>query len=264
MKKLVYLFLGLITSINIYSQDSIVNYLDRKYKKVPRSNAIYTQTIVKKDSLWLASVYYGNGKIKLQGKFKEKDLKNRVGSFKTFNEKGNLKSILKYNNQGKKDGIYLYFNEKGNQITRGYFLDNKKEGVWKFYYNKESLKAKIIYAKDKVVRYSLFNKDGTKKNEKLIFEQKAKYKGGIHKLRKKISNQLAPKLKGIRGEFIVKFYINIKGKVQGVTVDPKFPDVFKNKEKTIIKFFEGLPNWQPAIQLNSPVKVSYSIPLKLK
>ena len=75
MKKKFLLIHILFISFSVFSQqDSIVNYLDRYYKKVKKEQATYIQTIVKNKSLWLGTVYFGNGKIKLQGNFEKKYL----------------------------------------------------------------------------------------------------------------------------------------------------------------------------------------------
>ena len=76
MKKNFLLLLCLFVSVSTFSQkDSVVNYLDRSYKKVKKEQATYIQTIVEKDSYWLGTVYFGSGKMKLQGNFKKKNLK---------------------------------------------------------------------------------------------------------------------------------------------------------------------------------------------
>ena len=69
-----------VFTIKVYSQDSIVNYLDKKGKIVSKNNAIEIETIVKKDTLWKVTKYYRNGKIKKHGHFKTKDKKTPVGS----------------------------------------------------------------------------------------------------------------------------------------------------------------------------------------
>ena len=66
MKKNFLVVFSLLISFSVFSQkDSIVNYLDRYYKKVKKEQATYIQTIVKNKSLWLGTLYHGNGKIKL-------------------------------------------------------------------------------------------------------------------------------------------------------------------------------------------------------
>ena len=123
MKKNFLVLFSLFISFSVFSQqDSIVNYLDRYYKKVKKEQATYIQTIVKNKSLWLATVFHGNGKIKLQGNYKKKKLKTRIGLFRVFDDKGNLKFIQNYNAKGKKHGVYAYYNKKGERITKGYFL----------------------------------------------------------------------------------------------------------------------------------------------
>jgi outer membrane lipoprotein-sorting protein len=57
MKKNFLLLFYLFVSVSAFSQkDSVVNYLDRNYKKVKKEQATYIQTIVQKDSSWLGTV----------------------------------------------------------------------------------------------------------------------------------------------------------------------------------------------------------------
>lgn len=262
MKRIVLLF-TLFISFQGYSQkDSIVNYLGRKYEKTSKNVAWYIQTIVKKDSLWLESVYYGNGKLKSQGYFKKKNLKTRIGAYKKFNEKGNLKSVQKYNSKGKKDGVYLYFNDIGNQLTSGYFVKGKKEGVWKYLDDEKNKRGRIVFKKGKVINYKLWNTDGEVLKERLILSRRPQFKGGIKSLKAKIEKELFNNLKkeGFKTNFLVKFLINDKGDIQNVSLIPELKEKYK---KIVTDFFYGIDIVEPAILVNRKVKYTMHIPIIL-
>jgi hypothetical protein len=122
MKKKFLLIHILFISFSVFSQqDSIVNYLDRYYKKVKKEQATYIQTIVKNKSLWLGTVYFGNGKIKLQGNFEKKNLKTRIGLFKVFDHKGNLKSIQNYNTMEQRTEFMLILIKKAIELLKDIF-----------------------------------------------------------------------------------------------------------------------------------------------
>ena len=181
MKKNLLVVFGLLISFSVFSQqDSIVNYLDRYYKKVKKEQATYIQTIVKNKSLWLGTVYHGNGKIKLQGNFKKKNLKTRIGLFWVFDDKGNLKSIQNYNVKGKKHGVYTYYNKKGERVTKGYFLEDNKEGVWKYLDQNKTTIARIVFKKGEVLDYDLWNEEGITIKENLIISRAPQYLSLIH------------------------------------------------------------------------------------
>lgn len=250
-----------LMSINSYSQkDSIVNYLGRKFEKVDKKEAWYTQTIVNKGTVWEAIVYYPNGKPKFEGRFKEMKLKTRLGVFKKFNEKGSLKSIENYNSDGKKEGIYLYFNDEGEQITNGLFTNGKRNGVWKYYDDYKKIRARIVYNQDKIITYKLWNEKGEVLNEELILSRKPNFEGGFEAFKEKLNNELIGKLKkkGLTTNFLVRCTVTEKGQVENLTVLPSLKEDYRKEIET---FFYSLENIEPAILTNR--KVSYQIDLPI-
>jgi len=225
MKKNFLVLFSLFISFSVFSQqDSIVNYLDRYYKKVKKEQATYIQTIVKNKSLWLATVYHGNGKIKLQGNFKKKNLKTRIGLFRVFDDKGNLKFIQNYNAKGKKHGVYAYYNKKGE------FLD-----------------------------YDLWNEEGITIKENLIISRRPEYNGGRKQLDLKLKNELMRDLRksGYQTNFILKCTIDTNGNVRNISVTPTIDEEFENKITAYFKDFEGI---QPGIIANMKVEFPLEIP----
>jgi len=263
MKKKILIICIALFAIKGYSQDSIVNYLDFKYKKCLKETALYVQTVVKKGHLWQGTVYYSSGRIKFKGNYKEKTLKTKIGLFKKYNEKGNLKSIQKYNLKGKKEGAYLYFSDKGLNITKGYFLNDKKEGVWKYFDELGNKRGRLVFKKDKVLRYKLWDQRNNVLDEKLILFRQPEIKGGLktfkYKLRIELINDL--KKKGLKTNFLFKCNVNEFGKVQDITIMPKLKKVYEEK---IIEFFSNIKNVKPAILVNMKVAFPVEIPIILK
>ncbi|MDD7914227.1 toxin-antitoxin system YwqK family antitoxin [Polaribacter ponticola] len=260
MKNIFLIVFTFFLSFSCFSQkDSVVNYLDRHYKKVIKEQATYIQTIVKKDSLWLATVYFGNGKVKFQGNFKNKKLKTRVGVFKVYDESGNLKSTQNYNSKGKKNGRYSYFNTKGALITKGYFLNGKKEGVWKYLDNNLKSRARIVYKKGNILDYNLWNEEGITIKEKLIISRSPHYKKGNKSLRTRLNKELVKGLKneGLNTNFLLKCSISKEGKVEDISITPNIGDQYKEK---IISYFLKFDGMQPGIIANMKVKFPLELP----
>ena len=138
MKKNFLVLFSLFISFSVFSQqDSIVNYLDRYYKKVKKEQATYIQTIVKNKSLWLATVYHGNGKIKLQGNFKKKNLKTRIGLFRVFDNKGNLSWGEYFSNKDRKEVHVFQSNYPYNIWRKQYtFKPNEVRHIHKIFFDK--------------------------------------------------------------------------------------------------------------------------------
>ena len=263
MKKNVLLIIAFCFSINIFSQDSIVNYLNFKFKKCPKETALYTQTIVKKESLWQGIVYYANGKIKFDGNYLDKKLRKKVGIFRTFNEKGNLKSVQNYNLKGKKEGVYLYFSDKGDQVTKGLFQNGKKEGVWKYSDENKNKSARVIFKKGKIIAYKLWDENGSELNEELVLYKKPIYRKGVKFLNAKLKKELLSDLKkkGLKTNFIVKLDVNSEGIIKDVSIVPELKEFY---EKNIAEFFYNLKGIEPAIVTNRKVAAHLEIPVIVK
>jgi antitoxin component YwqK of YwqJK toxin-antitoxin module len=264
VKKKIILIFSLFISVTVFPQkDSIVNYLDRNYKNVKKEQATYIQTIVKKDSLWLGTVYFGNGKMKLQGHFIKKNLKIRTGIFSVFNDKGYLKSIQHYSSDGKKDGIYYYFNDKGERITKGFFLKGKKEGIWKYLDDYKNNRARVSFKKGKVLDYKLWDEEGEILNEDLVLLRKPRYKKGPIRFKAKLNKELIINLrkKGLKTNFLLKCYVDTFGKVQNISITPKLDSSFEQK---IIYYFKNFSDLEPGIIANMKVKYPLELPFIFK
>lgn len=263
MKNKLLVILSLFIVSSIFSQnDSIVNYLDRNYKKVEKNDATYIQKIVKKDSLWLGTLYYSTGKVKKEGYFASNKLKKRVGLSKEYYKSGTLKSITKYNAKGKKDGPYIYFSEEGNNITSGHFLNGKREGLWKYLDKQGNKRARVVFKKGKTINYKLWDKKGTELNEKLILFRKPIFNGGLEVFKAKFHRELFLDLKreGLKTNFLVNCTINESGKVTNVSVSPTLDSVFNDK---IINYFTNIKGVKPAIIANMLVKYPLKFPVIL-
>ncbi|MBL57207.1 MAG: hypothetical protein CMP61_08470 [Flavobacteriales bacterium] len=77
---------------------------------------------------------HANGNIKYEGQFENGV---PVGEFKRYNEKGKLISTLLYTDSGSKAAAHLY--DMGKTMATGMYLNQKKDGLWKFYDKNEML-----------------------------------------------------------------------------------------------------------------------------
>lgn len=261
MKKILLILIVFTYTTIAYTQDSIVNYLDRKGDIVEKNNAVEIETIVKKDTLWKVTKYYRNGKIKKQGHFKTKDKKMPVGEFVTFNMKGKTSSILFYDLFGKKKGPRKAWFDNGKINSTGMYLDNMKEGVWK-YYHYNGNKACIQYFKnDSILKTILYNENGDVITGDYIIKRKPTFKGGLKRFKselKKITNNVNYKIKG---KIYVNFIIDTNGKITNVVIGDTIPEMLN---KQIVSFFEEIEGWQPAIHMNRKLPFNYSIPLNFR
>lgn len=82
--------------------------------------------------------FYANGQKRYEGQFKNDCC---VGEFKYYDEQGNLKAINTFEKSGTRALNKSYSN--GKLIATGYYVNQKKEGEWR-YYSKESGKLLLV------------------------------------------------------------------------------------------------------------------------
>jgi len=100
-------------SANAFSQaDTLINITDQSGKKTGH---------------WIKK--YPDGKIMYDGIFKDN---HPVGEFKRYDEKGNLKSVLIFSDDGREADATMYYPD-GKVSSKGKYINQKKEGMWKFY-----------------------------------------------------------------------------------------------------------------------------------
>lgn len=251
------LILSLITRAN--SQDSIVNYLNYKGKIVEKEYAIQIETLVKKDTLWQVTRYFGNGKVKRFGHFKNKDKKQPIGEFISYHRNGKVSSLLFYNNQAYKNGPCQTWFSNGELNTNGIYLSDKKEGAWKYYHYNGIEASRVYYKNDSILKAIVFDDEGKKLNHNLIIERKAKFKGGQEKFASEFKGLTKDIGYKIKGRIYVNFVIGIHGEIRDVLINEEIPEGLNQQ---IVSFFEAIEGWEPAIQMNRKVPVNFSIPIK--
>jgi antitoxin component YwqK of YwqJK toxin-antitoxin module len=264
MKKILLIIIVFICTIKGYSQDSIVNYLDRKGKIVTKNNAVELETIVKKDTLWRVTKYFSNGKIKKQGHFKGKDKKNPVGKFMTFNRNGVISSMWFYDLKGRKKGNYISWFDKGSISFSGIYMNDLKEGIWKYYHYNGKEACKQYFKKDSLMKTILYNEIGNVTNNKLIEKRNPIFKGGQEKFKakiRKLENDLSNLYDKVEGKIQVYFIVDVDGNIKDISVDKKIP---KSLQSQIKYHFKRIKGWEPAIYMNRKIPIYYSIPLTFK
>jgi antitoxin component YwqK of YwqJK toxin-antitoxin module len=81
-----------------------------------------------------------NGKVKYRGQFKD-DIP--YGKFKYYSTKGELASVLEY--QTTDSVLATHFHPNGKKSAYGFYVNQKKEGVWRFYDRKGIISSKTTF-----------------------------------------------------------------------------------------------------------------------
>ena len=93
----------------------------------------YNQTDSKGRRQGLWADFYANGQKRYEGEFKNDKCK---GTFRYYDEQGNLKATNEFDKSGEK-ALNKTYAPNGRMIATGYYVNQKKEGEWR-YFDKDS------------------------------------------------------------------------------------------------------------------------------
>lgn len=261
MKKVVLIIFGFVFSMNLYAQDSIVNYLDRKLEIVSvKNDAKYIEIKVKKDSIWKLKLYFRDGKLFKTGNSKSSVKNIFIGKFLSFHRNGKILRRLYFNQNGEKDGKSIAWFDNGKRDNSGSFKNDVQVGLWKYYYYSGELAVKLYFDSDgNFEKKIMYDKSGEEISDEYISYKepifrkgKEKFKNQFHKIYKKISFN-------IKTTIYVNFIIDVNGSIRDVWIVNNIP---RRLKKEINKFVKSIKGWESAIQTNRKVPVNYSIALK--
>ena len=263
MKNLL-LIISLVFFVKGYSQDkdTIVNFFNGKNKVLKQENATVIQMIVKKDTAFLESLYsVKTRKLISFGHYSDKAITKKIGKFQFYDNDGILELITNYNKEGNYHGKYLLF-KKGKKKSSGVYNNGKKNGMWNYYDDNGKKQVRIIYKDEKIYKYVIWDEAGNVKDEPLIIEKKLEYKQGLKTLTSLISRKL--KQKGFKSKQKGRLWVSLTVNEDGKVVNVKLSKELSDKNKTIIEdLFYGLTDWEPAIKLNRKVAANFVQPIRL-
>lgn len=215
------------------------SYLDSSWKKTSQEAAVYYRDykkISKKN--WLIKDYYINGQIQMEGVFTSKKMKEKNGEF-----------------------IYYYNN--GNIDHEGEYINNQKEGDWKWYFKNGQMSSKEIYNGGKPEKIEHWNEDGTKVEGDVevfvmpIFENSNDSISSYVEKNFKMPSEVERKM---FGKVEVKFLVDRNGNVVNVKVKKSVHPLI---DKEAIRVISSMPAWKPGRNHNRAVEVYYLIPIKI-
>lgn len=124
------------------------------------SGAVWSQSYNKTDEnglkqgLWKKE--HSNGNTKYKGQFKDG---NPYGVFKYYDSKGGIITILEYKSAD--SAIATHYHSTSKKAAYGYYVNQEKEGVWRFYDRTGVLSSKEEFVKGvKNGAYVVYNLDG--------------------------------------------------------------------------------------------------------
>lgn len=186
---------------------------------------------------------------------------NEIQTEKKFYESGNIKAELSFyvkNNEKIREGKSSFWYETGELKNIIYYTENKLDGDRISYWKNGNLKRKDFFKKGKLKNGKCFDENGNE-IEYYDFEIQPEFPGGVNEFNKFIKENLINN-SNAKGKLIFMFTIEDTGKTSTVKIIKDTNPSLKNE---ILKMFDVMPLWKPAMQDGVPVKVTRTIPINL-
>ncbi len=156
-------------------------------------------------------------------------------------------------------GPGIGYNEDGQTMYEGRFVNGKKSGTWKYYYDTpgqhESLE--VVFIADSATTLKCFAENGSVQDHECFYEREAEFPGGDRAWASYIIDAVGDNgfnAKHVKDKVmytaIVRFVVSKEGKIADASVeDPRNKKLDKIAERII----RNSPRWIPGIQYNQKV-----------
>lgn len=196
--------------------------------------------------------WYGSGRLKDSVNYLNDAA---VGQSTSWYEDGNIMINRNFDIDGKGNGQYQMLYPNGANRDSGTYMNNQREGPWKFFRPDGSTAATVIFQKDSATQIQYFDKKG-KPEKKSFAEKEAAYKGGEGAWNQYLGRRIT-ELNGIThaeqydGSCSILFAIDEEGNVVDVEAVDYDNELLAAAIKDMIRESR---KWEPTIQFNLPAK----------
>jgi len=163
-----------------------------------------------------------------------------------------------------KNGDCIYFNEEGKKESAGSFKNDKRLGVWTFWFDNGNDSIINEYDENGSIK-RIRPPDPVHKNLDIPFnvvEHMPEFPGGESELLKYIEQHLSYPTSAvhdrIQGQVVINFVVDHSGNISGAKV---FQGIRKDVDDAALKVVNEMPRWSPGTQNGKTVNVSYRLPI---
>lgn len=229
--------------------DSILNLYSIEYNSSD-SNIVY---IIK---------YYMSGKI--NSKWSYTSLSDSIiNKYEIWYENGNYKRIFTLISDINQKKLNKFFTTGKNPYWF-YHMNRYYNGELKTYWENGQIKRHNVFSDSKKLIGSTWNFEGTV-TKYYSYSIAPEFPGGDLELRNFISNTVKyPELAkeyGIQGIVYVSFVVDTNGKVKNIEITKSVAKILDDEAIRIINL---LPDWNPGVQDDEKVKVSFTVPINFQ
>lgn len=251
MKVLLLVILSQIV-FSCMAQDTIVSYLDNKWRKSTIEESKYKRLVIfLEENHYQVEDYLKNGQPVFKGQFKSAKVKEPFGEFVNYDEFGTIREVYYFNTDGLLDQKYLVYTENGVKDSERFYSNGKKDGLWKWYYDNGSICWFEQWRNDTLVMLQQFNVEGQEFNEYYNLKIAPKWNYNEKSLSQYILDKLPADKKENSIIVVLQVYIGSDGKLQRLDSKTKIDSELLNSIEDIL--ING-PVWLPALERLRPVE----------
>ncbi len=159
-----------------------------------------------------------------------------------------------------KNGLFIFYDEKGNKTQEGNFRNNKMTGVWKGYSPTSHKLSSTANYMDGEIQGNAASYDSDSTHKYIEVQPRPSYDLKVY-LSHSLRYPKKAKKGKIQGKVIVKFVVNENGEINNVAV---IQHVSPELDEEAIRAVSKMPPWEPGKQNGKPVKVYYTLPLDFR
>lgn len=233
-----------------FSQDTIVSFLDGKWKKSTAEESKYKRLIIHVgENHYQVEDFLKNGQPIFKGQFKSDKVKNPFGEFINYDEHGTIREVYYFDQNGELDQQYLVYNENGLKDSERFYSNGKKDGLWKWYYDNGSICWFEQWRNDTLVMLQQFSADGKEFKDLYNLSIAPKWNYEKKELSQYIKDKLGSEYKGESSTIVLLAFVASDGKLQRIDSKTKVNSELLNSIEQIL--ING-PVWLPALNRLRP------------
>lgn len=160
-------------------------------------------------------------------------------------------------------GPHIAWFRSGQVSDSGNYVDNKRQDLWRFFFENGQLAAEIIFDRGEVSSQKYWDPDGSVHSDTIDVNVQALPLEGLEKFYDFVARNLKyPKIarkSGITGMVYVGLVIDTKGEVSYMRIVKGLGDLF---DQAALKAVSGGPKWNPGKQYNRYVVSRVILPVK--
>ncbi len=240
-------------------------YYNRQWKICKKDSASFLRTITPGLNFAVSDYYYPSMQLQMTGTYKEIDKVHEIenGIFKYYSDSG-YKTSEGVFIDGKKEGLWLYFSNKGAVWYSKNFVHDKEDGNSFTYYPNGNKRRLEEYRNGTLKKGYCYTPEG-KDTAYFPMLELPSFDGGeealLKFLNKTIQYPAVARENDIQGKVIVEFTVEVNGKLEEVEIISS-PHYSLSTEALRVIFL--MPRWKPARMEGIAVPYKYTLPVRFQ